>query len=322
MTRMGVCGSLLGGSLATMLALTECRLGESRVVAVAVNNPVVDWVFPDDLPLVPAAELPEPLGAEETALPADADPMALVHAIDVDPPPPAVEKEKEKAPKRKTKSPPPTSWQRYGDNIAIPTLTLSASRDVLFRRPEDYFDRFASPIHFFRSPYGMLLYPKQDDDCASQLQPDSPLDIETQMDINHFQSFSLDASPPEPEVPTLARCRAYARIYPQAGTQLSLPSWHITSGAQSPLLGQATELAKMVKRSIAREALKKRMGRVRWHDGVEKERFEAYAGSRVTFVATEGVGLWSEQEEQDNATSKRLAEAGAWMKEALKPESM
>ncbi|KAJ8104449.1 hypothetical protein OPT61_g10750 [Boeremia exigua] len=48
--RIGICGELMGGSIATMLALTECRVGESRIIAAAVNNPIVDWVFPDDLP--------------------------------------------------------------------------------------------------------------------------------------------------------------------------------------------------------------------------------------------------------------------------------
>lgn len=45
--KVAVCGELVGGSLATMLALTECRLGQPGVAAAAVNNPVVDWIFPD-----------------------------------------------------------------------------------------------------------------------------------------------------------------------------------------------------------------------------------------------------------------------------------
>lgn len=47
LARLGVCGELIGGSLATMLALTECRIGESRIAAAAVNNPIADWVFRD-----------------------------------------------------------------------------------------------------------------------------------------------------------------------------------------------------------------------------------------------------------------------------------
>lgn len=41
--RLAVGGELLGGSLATSLALSECRIGEPGIVAAAVNNPIVDW---------------------------------------------------------------------------------------------------------------------------------------------------------------------------------------------------------------------------------------------------------------------------------------
>ncbi|QIX01417.1 hypothetical protein AMS68_006934 [Peltaster fructicola] len=41
--RIATCGELFGGTLATMLALTECRAGQAGVVAAAVNNPVLDW---------------------------------------------------------------------------------------------------------------------------------------------------------------------------------------------------------------------------------------------------------------------------------------
>jgi acetyl esterase/lipase len=47
-TRIGVCGELIGGSLATMLALTECRPRDSTISAAAVGNPIADWtaLFP------------------------------------------------------------------------------------------------------------------------------------------------------------------------------------------------------------------------------------------------------------------------------------
>lgn len=43
--KIAVCGELLGGSLATTLALTECRAHDSTtVVAAAVNTPITNWV--------------------------------------------------------------------------------------------------------------------------------------------------------------------------------------------------------------------------------------------------------------------------------------
>ncbi|KAF1350062.1 hypothetical protein BDV97DRAFT_295447, partial [Delphinella strobiligena] len=45
---IAVCGELIGGGLATMLALTECRLTGPCVAAAAVNEPIVDWIFPQE----------------------------------------------------------------------------------------------------------------------------------------------------------------------------------------------------------------------------------------------------------------------------------
>lgn len=320
LARMGVCGELMGGSLAVTLALTECRHGESRIGAAAVNSPIADWVFPDDLPVIPASELVEPLRPEETAFPADEDPMSpdlsskeveAVHITGNE----AATHSTRKHPKRTPKPPAPTSWQLHGDNAIIPTVQLSAERDMLFRKPQDYFDRFVSPIHFFRSPHGILLIPKNEDLLASE-SPDGPLDFETQLDINHYKTVDASNSL---ELPTLARCRAYARIYPPAGFNLSLPVWHITTGSQSPLLDQGTELTKMIKRSIARQTLKKRTGRSRWHDASEKEYYEAYADTRVQVDPADGIGLWTQQSDSSN-WKKQVERVGAFMKESLKPE--
>jgi len=307
LARLGVCGELMGGSLATMLGLTECRLGESRIGAAAVNNPIADWVFPEELPSVDPEELPEPLAPDETAFPAEEDIMA----IDVPKAP--------KPRKRTPKTPQPTSWQRYGDNSTIPTLTLSAERDVLFRRSEDYFDRFASPIHFFRSPHAQMLQPQQDDMFASR-QPDELLDFETQMSLEHFSSVhSQPVSPPEP--PILTRCRAYARIYPPAGTNLSLPTWNITTGAESPLSDQARELAKVLRRSVARHALRVRAGRTRWHDASEKQMYEEQAEEKVELnTYSSGTGLWT-QYRDDEDLEKHLLDVGGWMKQRLEIRS-
>ncbi|KAF2788784.1 alpha/beta-hydrolase [Melanomma pulvis-pyrius CBS 109.77] len=307
--RLGICGELVGGSLATMLALTECQRGENRIVAAAVNSPIVDWVFPDDLPVLPPSELPEPFAPEETQFPADQDLMTWWTREDRQEPTPAIQKRQKRAPK----PPPPTSWQLYSDNETIPTLTLSGERDVLFRKPEDYFDRFASPIHFFRSPHGYLTYPHGEDIIASSSpseQPKDPFDWETRMSIDHFESF--DDSSTTPELPTLARCRAYARIYPPSGTSLSLPQWHITTGTQSPLLDQASELTKMVRRSIARQTLRTNTQRDLWHDPAEKAKYETYAEQRVQWNEVEGLGLWSQPDETPDWQSQ-IEAVGTWM---------
>jgi acetyl esterase/lipase len=306
LARLGVCGELVGGSLATMLALTECRLGESRIGAAAVNNPIVDWVFPDELPVVDPAELPEPLAPDETAFPTDADIMASSQTV--------VEKKPTRKTRKRTPKPPPlTAWQRYGDNKIMPTLTLSAERDILFRRPEDYLDRFASPIHFFRSPHAQLLLPQQDDVSASS-QPDEFLDLEAQMSLHHYNLVNGKA-PAAPEVPMLSRCRAYARNYPPAGSKIGLPAWNITTGTESPLSDQAAELTKVLRRSLARHALKSHAGRTRWHDASERKMYEEHAEESVLLTQASGLGLWTEHDHDE--WKENIQNVGEWMKKRL-----
>ncbi|CBX96175.1 hypothetical protein LEMA_P110940.1 [Plenodomus lingam JN3] len=307
--RLGVCGQLVGGSLATMLALTECRVGENRLAAAAVNNPIVDWVFPDELPSVGASELPEPSGADDTAFPADVEsaiPQPLTASI-------------RKQNKPATKKPSLTAWQAHGDNATIPTLTLSAERDMLFRRPGDYFDRFASPIHFFRSPHAHMIFPEQDDMSASQ-QPEDLLDREAQFALNHHAS-AAGKTKASPVVATLSRCRAYARNYPPAGSFLKLPVWHITTGLQSPLSDQALDLAKGVQRSLARQRLKSQSGRTRWLDAAEKKVYEQWAQEQVQLQSQQGIGLWSpsDKDEDENWTAP-VTRVGIWMKQRLETD--
>jgi acetyl esterase/lipase len=314
LARLGVCGELVGGSLATMLALTECRLGESRIGAAAVNSPIVDWVFPDELPVVSPEAMPEPLYGDETALPADED---LSDSYTT--------RETEKEPKRGRGRPKgtskasqsPTAWQAHIDNSVLPALTLSGERDVLFQRPEHYFDRFASPIHFFRSPHAQLVFPQPDDILASQ-QPEVFLDMETQLALNHYASFDA-AVKAAPVSPTLQRCRAYARHYPPAGTFLKLPVWNITNGLQSPLSDHTLELAKMIRRSIARQTLKSHSGRARWHNAAEKAQYEELTRDRVQVNELDGLALWTQQDDNPNWKT-HVQEMGSWMKQRLEPD--
>jgi len=303
LARLGVCGQLVGGSLATMLGLTECRLGESRIFASAVNNPIADWVFPDEMPSIDPSELPEPHAPDETELLAEADPMDT-RQTEVPSPSPVT-------PKRPRRKLPPTSWQLYGDNMTIPTLTLSAERDVLFRKPDHYFDRFASPMHFFRSPHAQMIQPEHEDMFASRQQIE-PLDPDIQMSLDHYASMSQAP----PELPYLARCRAYARIYPPAGTNLALPHWHVTTGDESPLLDQATELTKMLRRSVARQMLKSYAGRTRWQDANEKKMYGEKALERVQMDTRPGLGLWTHCEDSQDG-QKSIRSVGAWMKDCL-----
>lgn len=309
---IGVCGQLIGGSLATMLALTECRLGERGIGAAAVNNPIVDWVFPDTLSSLNTSNPPEATGSDETSLLTD-EQLGETQSV------PTATKAASKRPRKKAKSMPLTAWQSYGNEAVISSTSLSTVRTSLFRRPEDFFDRFASPIHFFRSPHAQLLQPRGDDVPSPQQPKDHSCDMETQCTLDHYTKFT-ETLQIAPELPMLTKCRPYARSYPSAGIKLNLPVWNITTGSKSMLSDQTLELTKMLRRSIASQLLQSHTGRARWHDSEEKEKFQDLARKRVQLKIVEGSGLWTHQ--KDNvATASENQELGLWMKKMLEPLS-
>ncbi|KAL8783782.1 MAG: hypothetical protein Q9213_004398 [Squamulea squamosa] len=55
---LGVCGELAGGSLAAMLALTECKT--NGITAAALGDPIVDWSSPLRLPTSSSSDVDSP----------------------------------------------------------------------------------------------------------------------------------------------------------------------------------------------------------------------------------------------------------------------
>lgn len=238
--RIGVCGELIGGSLATMLALTECRMGTHRIVAAAVNNPIVDWIFPSDLQQHDAdAESENASDDFYHVSTAFADDGARPNKL------------------KKTPAAHLSSWDRYAANPALPSSVLAHARDSLFPNSDAYFDRFASPVHFFRTPgIGYIVPVKTEDDLASEL----PSEVD---EINELQHV-------------LEKRRRSHRLYPPTGMGLKLPLLSVSLGEESVLRDQGEELVKLVKRSVIRDA-----------------RSEDEAGRRVGLTLRPGAGLWS-----------------------------
>ena len=110
--KLGVCGEFVGGSLACMLALTECHLGEPGINAAVFGNPVTDWT----------AFISED---EETTL----DSAKLAGSANLN---------------RPNKSSTITDL--------LTTKSLLSLRRSIFPDPEKYHDAFASPALFFRTP--------------------------------------------------------------------------------------------------------------------------------------------------------------------------
>jgi len=200
--KIGVCGELIGGSLAAMLALTECQVSnKSRIRAAAIGNPTVDWTAL--FPLIKYGSLK-------------------------------------------------TEFRNVTDPLSLNNLLLL--RRTLFRKPEGFFDPFASPLLYFRTPSYDLPppppnYPGMDEDAQPSSREDDP----------------------EPKV----KKRRSHRTYPPSGTRLILPTMRVYVGQDSVLRDQGMELAELTRKSIARD-----------EDGdVDKNK-------RVEAFETEGTGLW------------------------------
>ncbi|KAL9084915.1 MAG: hypothetical protein Q9165_007868 [Trypethelium subeluteriae] len=135
--RLYVCGELIGGSLASMLALTECRLGSKGIGAAFVNNPIVDWVSLDDS----HSQSPTLDSRNDNNMNAS---QSIGRS-------------------RRRKSGPSTpSHTLFASNSRLPTSSILSARSGLFKRPSSYFDPFASPTLFLRTA-GVI--PATSNDC-------------------------------------------------------------------------------------------------------------------------------------------------------------
>lgn len=111
--KIGLTGDLIGGSLALALGLTECRITDAaRVVAVSVREPILDWVFEHDVTLQRDATASAALADNHT------DSIAEL--------------------KRREE--------------AVDAFWTLRHCSFPGRYPYRYFDPFASPMHFLRSP--------------------------------------------------------------------------------------------------------------------------------------------------------------------------
>ena len=121
---VGVCGELLGGSLAAALALTEGRrrlANEPHIAAAVLGNPVVDWTG--------MYQVRKPVNLD---MPQDATP-------------------KKKA-GRTRKKPVVPSWEAHAFSDQLCVDAMLRARNQLFTSPQHCFDPFASPLLFFRTP--------------------------------------------------------------------------------------------------------------------------------------------------------------------------
>ncbi|KAF2157189.1 alpha/beta-hydrolase [Myriangium duriaei CBS 260.36] len=219
-TRVGVFGELVGGGLATMLALTECHTKGYRISAAATNDPILDWVFPETV----ANELSvEPLSN-----------------------------------KRSKKNSKTSFWKDMQHDPILQEMLRS--RTNLFRKPDDWFDPFISSTLFFRSAgvevpkshdFGLvdefqeLTLLDQKDFLREQLQ----LSTISNTTVNALHTDDGQGPKDEEEA---KKVRKTAKRYPNVGSRLTLPNFYITTGHQGMLHEQAAEFTHLVRRSMVR----------------------------------------------------------------------
>ena len=199
-------------------------------------------------------------------------------------------------------------------------------QQVLFTKPEHYFDPFASPLLFFRSagqdlPYTPAITPQDDLELLAFLNRES---------FHHEQSIlsKISNSQPVNDLASSPRDEKAARKtsarYPSLALQLRLPPFDITSGAASPLKEQASEFTQRLRKSFLQQAVAADFGRkVLLDDELdqldEKEIMEhkardAEIRKRAKLTQYEGLGMW----DASNEGVGRVMNMVKWFKETLK----
>ena len=267
--RVGVYGELIGGGLATMLALTESHIGRTGIGAAAVVNPIVDWTFPDK-------SSNQDFDNDEVDF-VDQDVMGKR--------------------KQRTKVSIVDSWTAFGREGPIRASDLLSLRKRIFSKPEYYFDPFASPLLFFRTP-GIDVPPE--DSVLTDPDPSSP---------------SLE------EEPATKRRKAHRR-FPPSGSGLRIPKMRVSIREQSLLRDQSVALVDLMRRSIV---LHERPNGDRFSDPWiydeeqvtrANDRASDEAEKRVRLVMEPGRGLTPTSSADERA--EEMMELGRWFQDVLR----
>ena len=223
--KVAVCGELIGGSLAAALALTECHSVKTGVRATVMGNPISDWtaMHPIDARFTSKESVPD-----------EATPIS-----------------------KKKRAPRLSSWESNASNSSLSASSLLKARRDLFRSAEDYYDSFASPTLFFRTPSS-----------------DIPMAIDPLDEIFMSPETIPQQSP--------KKRRSYRR-YPGQTSNLHLPDTMIWVGEHSVLKDQGIDLAEGIARSNHLYGGPGGTG-------------EGTGWERVDVEIKEGIGAWGEAE--------------------------
>ena len=211
--------------MAAMLALTEChetslRFGRQGISAAVLGNPIVDWTA--------LFEVEANTGVAR---------LSPRHRSD--------------------QGQNTSSSSSLAKEMSV--AGLKKMRSTLFRKPEAYFDPFASPLLFFRTP-------------SSELPDES-----SRLSTGHDSESEADKITSEP-----MKKRRSLRKYPPTGSNLTLPYLRLETGKENPVRPQGNELISLIRRSQGRTV-----------EGVDADKKEQ--NQRFELVEKEGLGLWNKR---------------------------
>ncbi|KAI4851107.1 hypothetical protein E4T45_05218, partial [Aureobasidium sp. EXF-8846] len=265
--KLAVCGELIGGSLAAMLTLTECRLQGPYVAAAAINEPILSWAFPEE---------------DEPEYKTSVDRLSsYIQGLQTG------RKSRAKA------KPHQTSFSTFGENGIINASTLLKARHSLFRRPEDYFDTFASPIFNFRTP-GVPIPPPPPKAPADEFAELALFERDDfyrqQMQMSSLSYRLQNPDKQEADIPEAKKPRKSHRRWPNAGSGLRIPQMRISSAIASPLSDQTEEFARLIQKSIVSQETKTVEAE---GDDMAKEAAYMLAERQIHHRRPESLRLWS-----------------------------
>jgi acetyl esterase/lipase len=273
--RIGVCGQLFGGGMASSLALTEFRANQPQIVAAAVNNPITDWVVPDRERL----EVELGLSDSDTALEEAGDRESDI----------AIERTKKRS---KPKIPAASSWQQFGHSEILSTQAITKARNKIFTSENGYFDNFASPIHWFRTP-----------------------GIEVAEDLARLLEHE---EAPKPEL-----LRKYRLNFPPTGSGLEMPHVRLSTGEESVLLTQNEEFLTKLNMAEVTNYLRARKIKYAKYKGLgQDDKNEVdficdIADKKYLMNILPGVGLWGLGREE--IWRQDVEGAGRWLRSLMLP---
>ncbi|KZF22525.1 hypothetical protein L228DRAFT_282635 [Xylona heveae TC161] len=328
-TPIGVCGQLLGGSLAAMLAVTECQMGRTRISAAAVGNPIVDWpglLYAASLSSSYTAAAQDNNSAESPTSSPDLRPDLSAESQ-------ASSAHHLRRPVRSRIA--STSWHKYNQTSQPTASEVLNLRRFYFAHQDAYFDPFVSPALFFRTPGIDLLDPEHQAEIEADAEaeadshltnPTSPSSDTSSPDtrISSSSSSSSPSHPPNPDtnshiqgyhgvISNLTKRRKSPRKYPPPGLSLQLPQLRISLGAQNVLRDQGIEFAQLVRRAlVTQERMSRDIGAVHFREVEHENEYHHERGSHgyddTTLETSDAQQLGEQVKEAREALLKSRAE--------------